>query len=171
MCDLIIKDKGLEIFWGGKAAIRPEMTLALLKKMYKAGNRSLVYGVESGSDKVLKDMKKAFTVELAKRVIRETHEAGIAVGIFWIIGFPTENESDFQESLNFLNEVRDYVDSVTPGYGCGILKGSELFTEYKKYGVTFKEDGWYSLSTNPSMREERLKRFKEECISLGIKTN
>lgn len=169
LCDLIIKDNALRIFWGGKAAIRPEMTGTLLRKMYDAGNRSIVYGIESGSDRVLKDMKKAFTVELAKRVIKETCEAGIAVGIFWIIGFPTENESDFQKSINFLNEVKGYVDTVTPGYGCGILKGSELFTDYKRYGITFKEDGWCSLSTNPSIREERLKRFKEECISLGIR--
>ena len=169
LCDLIIKSKDLEVFWGGKATIRPEMSGALLRKMYDAGNRSIVYGIESGSDKVLKDMRKAFTVELAKRVIRETCEAGIAVGIFWIIGFPTENENDFQESIKFLNDIKDYVDTVTPGYGCGILKGSELFADYKKYGITFKEDGWYSLSTNPSIREERLKRFKEECIRLKIK--
>lgn len=169
LCDLIIKDKDLKIFWGGKATIRPEMSQALLRKLYDAGNRSIVYGIESGSDRVLKDMRKTFIVELAKKVIRETYEAGIAVGIFWIIGFPTENESDFQKSINFLNEIKDFVDTVTPGYGCGILKGSELFTDYKKYGITFREDGWHSLSTNPSIREERLKRFKEECIRLGIK--
>ncbi len=169
LCDLIIEDKDLKIFWGGKASIRPEMAGDLLRKMYDAGNRSIVYGIESGSDKVLKDMKKAFTVELAKKVIRETCEAGIAVGIFWIIGFPTENESDFQKSIDFLNEIKDYVDVVTPGYGCGILKGSELYTDYRKYGITFKEDGWYSLNTNPNMRVERLKRFKEECNRIKIK--
>jgi anaerobic magnesium-protoporphyrin IX monomethyl ester cyclase len=169
LCDLIIKDRDLKIFWGGKANIRTEMTADLLKKMYDAGNRSIVYGIESGSDKVLKDMRKGFSVELAKRVIRETYEAGLAVGIFWIIGFPTENENDFQKSIKFLNETKECVDAVTPGYGCGILKGSELYTDYKKYGITFKEDGWYSLSTNPTIREERLKRFKEECIHLGIK--
>lgn len=169
LSDLIIKDKDLEVFWGGKAAIRPEMTGALLRKLYDAGNRSIVYGIESGSDKVLRDMRKAFTVESAKKVITETYKAGIAVGIFWIIGFPTESEKDFQKSIYFLNEIKDYVDTVTPGYGCGILKGSELFVDYKKFGITFKEDGWHSLSTNPAIREERLKRFQEECIRLGIR--
>ena len=169
LCDLIIKNQDLKISWSGKAAIRPQMTKDLLRKMYAAGNRSIVYGIESGSRKVLKDMRKTFSVELAKKVIRETCQAGIAVGIFWIIGFATENESDFQESINFLKEIKDYVDRVTPGYGCGILKGSELFMDYKKYGITFKEDGWYSLSTNPNIREGRLKRFREECVRLGIR--
>lgn len=168
LCDLIIQDKKLKIFWGGKAAIRPEMTKALLRKMYDAGNRSIAYGLESGSEKVLKDMRKSFTVDLAKRVIKETKEAGIAVGIFWIVGFPTEDETDFQKSIDFLREVKDYVATVTPGYGCGILRGSELFSDYKRFGITHKEDGWYSLTTTPSIREERLKRFKEECVSLGI---
>ncbi|MBU4251964.1 MAG: B12-binding domain-containing radical SAM protein [Candidatus Omnitrophica bacterium] len=169
LCDLIISDKYLKIFWGGKASLHPEMTSGLLRKMHAAGNRSIVYGIESGSVKVLKHMRKPFTLELAKRVMRETHETGIAVGIFWIIGFPTEVESDFQESIQFINEIKDYVDTVTPGYGCGILKGSELFKDYKKYGISFKEDGWYSLNTTPAIREERLKRFKEECTRLGIK--
>lgn len=169
LCDLIIKDGDLNISWGGKVAIRPEMTKDLLKKLYDAGNRSLMYGLESGSEKVLKDMRKAFTLELAKKVIWDTHEVGISFGIFWIIGFPTETESDFRKSIDFLNEIKDYVDTVTPGYGCGILKGSELLLDYKKYGITFKEGNWYSLSTSPSIREDRLKRFKKECISLKIK--
>lgn len=61
------------------------------------------------------------------------------------------------------------MDVVTTGYGCGILKGSELFTDYKKYGITFKEGGGYSLHTTPEIREERLKRFKEECMRQGIR--
>lgn len=166
---LINKDKNLSICWGGKATIRKEMSAALLRKMFEAGNRSIIYGIESGSERVLRDMRKTFTLELAKRVIKDTYEAGIAVGIFWIIGFPTEEEQDFQKSIEFLREIKPYVDTVTPGYGCGILKGSELFTDYEKYGVTFREDGWYSLHTTPKIREERIERFRNECIRLGIK--
>jgi radical SAM superfamily enzyme YgiQ (UPF0313 family) len=126
-CDLIAKDSDLKVYWRGKTAIRHEMSQSLLRKMYLAGCRSVVYGLESGSPKVLKDMRKTFTLELAKKVIRETYEAGIAVGIFWIIGFPTEDEDDFQKSIDFLTQIKEFVATLTPGYGCGILKGSQLF--------------------------------------------
>lgn len=169
LCDLIIKDNTLRIYWGGKAAIRPEMTRGILQKLYKAGNRSIVYGIESGSDKVLQDMGKRFDIELTTKVIKETHESGIAVGTFWIIGFPTEKEEDFEETIRFIRTNKAYIDIVTPGYGCGILKGSELFINYRKYGIEFKENGWYSSYTTPEIRDTRLKRFKEECSHMNIR--
>ena len=68
LCDLIAADKDLKVFWGGKAAIRPEMTPRLLKKLFAAGNRSIVYGVESGADRVLKEMRKNFTFSISSQV-------------------------------------------------------------------------------------------------------
>jgi len=70
-----------------------------------------------------------------------------------LCGVVSSNKPDeFSKAINFLNQIKDYVDSVTPGYGCAIFKGSELFTDYKKFGVTFKENGWYSLSTTPGIK-------------------
>ena len=56
-CELVVK-AGLNITWGGQAVIRKEMTAEILQLMRKAGCTNLSYGVESGSDSVLKSMNK-----------------------------------------------------------------------------------------------------------------
>lgn len=61
-----------------------------------------------------------------------------------------------------------YVDTVTLGYGCWILK-AQSFLPIIKVWNNFQRRRRHSLSTNSGMREERLRKSKKECISLGIK--
>ena len=170
LCDLLIAHN-LEITWGGKASIRKEMDRNLLIKMRRAGCVNIQYGLESASDSVLKDMNKAHDTALSSKVIKETAEAGIKVQIFWLIGFPTEKDTDFEESMDFLNTYKTYIDGVTPGYGCGLLPGSELFANQKKYGIYWKGGEWYSAATSPHIRSQRVNIFKDFCKSLNIRVD
>ena len=63
--------------------------------------------LQSGSNNTLKSMNRHYTKELylekVKLIRKYFPNAGITTDI--IIGFPTETEEDFEESLNFVNEV------------------------------------------------------------------
>lgn len=167
LCDHILKED-FQAYWGGKASILPQMTPELCRKMYAAGCRQIHYGIESGSAKVLKDMSKQFKVPVAEQVLKNSAEAGIEVGAFFLIGFPTETEADFEETLAFLRRNHGHLDCVTPGYGCGIQKGSELHENPAKYGIEFRENGWHSPHSTPEIRERRVRRFIEECRLLNL---
>lgn len=167
LCDLII-ESGLEVYWGGKASVHALMSRKLIDKMCAAGCRNLDYGIESGSQKVLNDMHKRFKVSTAEEVIRNTALAGIQVGTFFLIGFPTESEEDFQKSLTFMRKNYAYIDHVTPGHACGIQKGTDLYNHPETYGIRVEPDGWYSEHTSPVIRQERLGRFVEELKALGV---
>lgn len=167
LCDLII-NSGLDISWGGKAAIRREMTPEVLNKMRKAGCIHLDYGMESASGKVLRDMNKAHSPLLASEVLKGGYEAGIKNGLFWIIGFPTESDADFKESMDFIRENARFIDHVTPGYGCGIQPGSALFNDPQKYGIYWKDGEWFSEFTTPEVRNRRISIFKDFCLSLNV---
>lgn len=167
MCDLII-EAGLKVYWSGKASIRRQMTPELLNKMARAGCTGMDYGLESGSAQIVKDMKKGFDLPTARRVIRETHEAGISVGLFLLAGFPTETEEHFLESLEFLKEHVPFVHHVTPGYGMGIQAGSDVQLHPEKYGIYFKNGNWYSEHTTPEIRLRRVERLREFCNSLDV---
>jgi len=95
------------------APIRFEKWLnkSLLDKMYSVGFRSLYFGLESGSQKIVNNMNKNFLLIDAKKILKSSYEAGISNGLFIILGYPTETKSTFIESLNFLNQVKNYVDS------------------------------------------------------------
>jgi tRNA-2-methylthio-N6-dimethylallyladenosine synthase len=64
--------------------------------------------VQSGSDRVLKRMKRGYSRDHYLRLITELKEnrEDVAVSSDMIVGFPGESEADFQQSLSLLEEVR-----------------------------------------------------------------
>jgi hypothetical protein len=169
LCDLFIQEK-INIQWGGKACICPEMTGEFLEKMYKAGCRWLSYGIESGSQRVVKDMGKSFDIRLAHEVLKNTHKVKIAIATFFIIGYPIETRLDFLKTLWFIISNRNYIGSISSGQKCGIPNNSILAHQALKYNIRFEEDGWYCGKNTPKERELRHRIFKmvTKLISLNI---
>lgn len=73
-----------------------EETLLALKRM---GVKTIPFGAESGSDRVLKFMKKGITAEMTDKAIALAVSMGFNVKLFFIIGFPTETKEDVQKSF------------------------------------------------------------------------
>jgi anaerobic magnesium-protoporphyrin IX monomethyl ester cyclase len=73
----------------------------LLRLMKSAGCYSLILGIESGSDRVLRLMRKGLTTERIRRGIALVREAGIEVGGFFILGFPGETREEMGETIRF----------------------------------------------------------------------
>jgi len=61
--------------------------------------------VQSGSDKVLKEMKRGYTRELFLEKVRALKACGFTVSTDIIVGFPTETEADFQDTLSLVDEA------------------------------------------------------------------
>lgn len=174
-CDLIVKEyeKGLpKIEWSGDAMIRPEMSEDLLLRMRNAGCAGIGYGLESGCERVVKDMTKQFSIPLAERVIRDTHQASIKTSINIMTGFPTETRSDFEETLRFIERNRENISEIRIAFnGCRLPEESYLYKNYEKFGITVIDvDRWVS-NDGTNTYEERTIRAKEVCelaLSLGI---
>jgi anaerobic magnesium-protoporphyrin IX monomethyl ester cyclase len=180
-CDLIIEsgiNKGKKkITWGGTACIRKEMTLELLRKIKEAGCYNFTYGIESGSDDVLRMMNKRTTVSLAEEVLKNTYLAGIKAFVFILIGFPTETEDDFKKTLEFITRNKEYISYIFAGGGCTITPNTDLFINPEKYGIYLLDDEqiiykyphrWLSKETTPEIRKARIKTFVEHCRSLNV---
>ena len=65
--------------------------------------------VQSGSTKVLREMKRGYTRELFLEKIRTLQACGFNVSTDIIVGFPTETEADFQETLSLVDEVKFFI--------------------------------------------------------------
>lgn len=63
--------------------------------------------VQSGSNKVLKDMKRPYTVEQYKECINKFKKAfpEITIATDVIVGFPGETEEEFEDTMNLINET------------------------------------------------------------------
>jgi len=64
--------------------------------------------VQSGSDDILKAMRRGYTVEQYRQLIADIRSkiAGVALSTDVIVGFPSETEQQFQETFNLLSELR-----------------------------------------------------------------
>lgn len=63
---------------------------------------------QSGSNRILKLMKRRYTRERYIERVEEIRQAvpGIALASDWIVGYPTETEEDFQQTVDLLRQVR-----------------------------------------------------------------
>lgn len=163
-CELVVNER-LKLNWYCLAAINNNLNLNLFKIMKNAGCDTISFGIESGSNKVLKEMNKSYDRNLASKILKSAKSAGISVGTCWFVGYPTETEEDFNESLRFIKENEKYIDEIHFSGSCGIYPNSFLHEHHKEFGIRFSEEGWQTEDgkNTPKIREERIKRFVEFC--------
>lgn len=63
------------------------------------------FGIESGSEEILKAMKKGTTPEKNLEAVELAHRCGVKVGGSFIVGYPGETEEDYQATLDFMEEA------------------------------------------------------------------
>jgi len=169
-CDLIIQ-KNLKVKWGGNAIVRKEMTLRFLNKMKEAGCEQLVFGIESGSNRILKIVKKGFLIEEASKVLKNVHKAGIESWINIIVGFPGETEKDLEKTKIFLNKNSNFIDKICVLNTCDLLYESNLFKNSEKFKIT-KNNSTHEWEDNKGnnifFRTKRLKKIMLECEKLNL---
>lgn len=105
ICDLLIT-KGInkKISWGTLSRINT-IDMEMLKKMKKSGCSLIVYGVESGSQKILNNMKKGITLKQIRETIKNTKKVGIRIHATFMFGSPGETEETIRKTINFAKEL------------------------------------------------------------------
>ena len=63
------------------------------------------FGLESGSDRILRAMRKGVTVEDNLRAVELARSLGVKVGGSFIVGYPGETRQDFEETMSFAEEA------------------------------------------------------------------
>lgn len=96
--------KNLGLSWACQSRV-DTLDEEMLRAMKKAGCVQIDFGVESGSNKTLKTMKKSTTVEAARMAFAMTKEVGVRSCATFIIGFPQETEQDMEETFSLAKEI------------------------------------------------------------------
>lgn len=114
LCESIIAS-GLseKISWEvqGRASLIDWEDLELLKLMKKAGCVQIDYGFESGSDRILRFLKKTqASVDINERAIEVTKKSGLHVMGTFMIGVPGETDDEVEKTKQFIINHRDGID-------------------------------------------------------------
>ena len=101
ICGLIIK-KGIKFPWSTVSGIRVDrVDKELLSLMRMAGCYRVFYGIESGDERVLRNIKKGTTLEQASFAVNTAKEVGLEVFGFFMIGLPGETTESMRKTLEF----------------------------------------------------------------------
>ncbi len=162
--ELLKKIDGLgKNFWLKFLTSHPyDMSDELIATMSKAQNLShyLHLPVQSGSDAVLKKMNRHYTVAHYKKLIKKIREAiaDIAISTDIIVGFPTETEVQFKETLKLVKEVgynTAYFAQYSPRVGTAATKMFKddvpKTTKKKRWQELNKLIGQQSLNFNKKL--------------------
>jgi anaerobic magnesium-protoporphyrin IX monomethyl ester cyclase len=103
----------------------------LLKLLRKAGVNTIIYGLESGSQKMLDSMNKRTTVEQNREAIRITKKVGINCLGEIMIGMPGENRETINETIQFLLETKPIIGYVPVLYP---LPNTKVYNDAQKDG-------------------------------------
>jgi len=99
LCELII-GAGLDVRWTCNSRV-DFVDEELLRLMARAGCWMISWGLESGSEEVLRRVHKGTDLAQAERALRWARAAGIRNWGYFIIGLPGETEETIRQTIRF----------------------------------------------------------------------
>jgi radical SAM superfamily enzyme YgiQ (UPF0313 family) len=159
-----INDNGVTIEWGCEGRV-DSVCMNLFPAMAKAHCRTLMFGIESGSQKILDRLKKEQTLLEIETAVSNAKKAGIKiVHGFFVVGIPDETEADLRATFRFASKIR--IDSFGFNRLC-VYRGTPLWQEYVARGLVSDTADWYKYfkctSIDPTcLSGEEVHRIRSE---------
>jgi anaerobic magnesium-protoporphyrin IX monomethyl ester cyclase len=121
-CEALI-EKYPNIKWSCEA--RADTPVDILKLMAEAGCINIDFGLESGSEKVLKAINKDIDLFKTKEFVKACYSLGIRTHMFLMVSLPEETEEDAMQTITVCGDLSEFVTSMSLGV-TQILPGTEL---------------------------------------------
>ncbi|NQE05798.1 Ribosomal protein S12 methylthiotransferase RimO [ANME-1 cluster archaeon GoMg1] len=98
------EERNLDIPWTCEARVNL-VTEELLRAMKKAGCYMIAYGIESGNQMILNNLRKNITIEQIKSAIVATYKAGIQSVGYFMFGSPGETPETIRQTIDFARSL------------------------------------------------------------------
>jgi radical SAM superfamily enzyme YgiQ (UPF0313 family) len=137
-CEGLIARK-LDLAWACQTHVNL-FTDNMARWMRDAGCLQVEFGVESGSDRVLKEMKKRTTTARIRRAFETARRHGLRTLANVMINTPTETERDLKKTVSFTRALKPTVYS----YAVTVpMVGTEIYEKYVTPKLTAEEYSIY----------------------------
>ena len=159
LCETIARaDMGIS--WTAQCRVSPADS-ELFRAMRHAGCSTVSFGVESGSERMLKVLQKDIRVEQTKQAFRLAKEAGLKTVGFFMVGNPGETPEDFEQTRRLLLELDPDILQVA---FFTAYPGSE---SYRRYRDRLPDDWrkfrhYESLVNMSDVSDETVQRWQKE---------
>ncbi len=167
LCGLMLKNN-CNFKWMCNARVNT-VDVEMLSKMKRAGCVRVEFGVESGDPAVLKNIKKAVTIEQIKNAHTIAKQAGVSIGSFVMVGNIGEDFTSIMKTRKLLEQIDTddiYIAIATPFPGTELYRiaqenGWLYVTDWSKYvtAPTYLPGYQPIMGTDKMTRQEILKAF------------
>lgn len=163
LCKLLI-ESGLNFTWSCTSrvdTIHPD-TLGLMKK---AGCWEISFGLETGSNELLKKMDKAARVEISEQAVNWTAAARIRTKGLFMLGYPGETRETIEQTKAFVRRIPMTIMNLTKFTP---YPGSPIYRDL--YGTNIRDDHWERMNgmnfvwAPEGMTVEDLDRYYQEVL-------
>lgn len=107
----------------------------LAKRLKESGCSWVSIGIESGSDKMLKNINKNMTTNDNYRAVKMLGENGIKTKGFFMFGLPDETHADAHKTLSFSKILKDYGLTSADFYIMTPFPGTPIWNTPEKFGI------------------------------------
>ncbi len=162
LCKEII-ERRMGITWFAQSRVNC-VSRQMLEWMKKAGCKTIAYGIESGSPKILETIDKEITIEQTVEAFRITKEVGLNADAFFMVGNPGETEETINQTCALIDKIQPHhiVVSVTV-----IYPESGLYELAKQHNL-IDDDYWLGEKPAPAYTvewpESKLNRWRLKIL-------
>jgi len=135
LCGLIASEK-LDIKWVSNSKV-DSLDEKMAQEMKRSGCWLISLGIESGSNKVLKNINKDIAVAKSQKTIKIARESGIKTLCYFVFGLPGEDADTVRETIDFIKKGKfDYAHfyTATP------FPGTDFYEQARKNKWLVSED-------------------------------
>jgi radical SAM superfamily enzyme YgiQ (UPF0313 family) len=162
------KRRDLEVIWSCNA--RADLDYKTMKEMKDANCRLLIVGYESGSDEILRNIKKGITVKQLKLFAKNARKAGLLIHGDFMIGLPGETRETIKKTKNIIKELKPDILQVSvatpfPGtefHGWASQNGYLLTNDPNEY--LDKRGHQKSIISYPCLSNEEITNAVDEIL-------
>lgn len=131
------------------------ITYEELQIMKKAGMKEIAIGIETGSETILKNIKKGVSFDSIRQVAKWCKKLKILFYGLAIIGLPGETKETIEETMKFIKEIDPFYTQfcfATP------FPNTAMYDYYEKNGFLLTKDWskYFPLSDEPVIRTQNL---------------
>jgi radical SAM superfamily enzyme YgiQ (UPF0313 family) len=171
-CDEVVR-RGIRTRFTCSSRFKP-ISRELVSALESAGFTHVLFGLESGAEKVMKATRKGISKDDVRKAFRLFADSGIMTTSFLIVGLPGETDETVDETIRFVQEIQainySYYDDI------GVLM---VYPGTEVYGIacsagTISDEFWLTGAPTPYFTAEHDERklfgMKERIrdhISLG----
>ena len=139
LCNMLL-DSGLKMTWSCTArvdTVKPDV----LNIMKKAGCWEISFGLETGSNEMLKKMDKLAEIEKSEQAVKWTADAGIRTKGLFMLGYPGETNETIEMTKDFVRRIPMTIMNLTKFTP---YPGSPIYRDL--YGTNIRDDHWEKMN-------------------------